>query len=104
MIHHVPLACPPGSQDTLRGFHTGCWTSRNWQAARARSPWRLLVRWPWDRAAPRRGARVPPARKAHPGRLVHDLDAWAAGLRHTCNNRVFATRDPRSQLGRSFNF
>ena len=23
MIHHVQLACPPGSEDTLRGFYTG---------------------------------------------------------------------------------
>src|SRR5262249_61885343 len=23
IIHHVQLACPPGSEDTLRGFYTG---------------------------------------------------------------------------------
>ena len=23
MIHHVQLACPPGSEDALRGFYTG---------------------------------------------------------------------------------
>ncbi|ASW55895.1 VOC family protein [Plantactinospora sp. KBS50] len=101
MIHHVQLACPRGSEETLRRYYVGllglvekpkppalaarggCWfvTPDRLDAAPAGQP---------DRAAP--GARpgielhlgveddFRPARKAHPGLLWPDLDALADRL------------------------
>lgn len=82
MIHHVQLACPAGSEDTLRAFYAdvlglteipkppvlagrgGCWF-------RGHGIELHLGVEPDFR----------PARKAHPGLLVTELDAWAARLR-----------------------
>ena len=82
MIHHVQLACPAGSEAALRHFYGevlgfqevakppalaargGCWF---------RGPGIELHLGVED------GFR--PARKAHPGLLVHDLDDWAGRLR-----------------------
>jgi catechol 2,3-dioxygenase-like lactoylglutathione lyase family enzyme len=82
VIHHVQLACPPGSEDTLRDFYGGVLGLQE------------LVKPPvlaarggcWFRG---HGIELHlgveqdfrPARKAHPGLLVRDLDAWADRLR-----------------------
>jgi len=82
MIHHVQLACPPGSEDTLRSFYTGVLGFQE-----LAKPPALAVRGGcWFGA---HGIELHlgvehdfrPARKAHPGLLVHDLDAWADRLR-----------------------
>ena len=82
MIHHVQLACPPGSEPALREFYGnvlgldeipkppalaargGCWFGGHGVELH------LGVE---------EGFR--PARKAHPGLLVTGLDAWARRLR-----------------------
>jgi catechol 2,3-dioxygenase-like lactoylglutathione lyase family enzyme len=74
MIHHVQLACPPGSEDTLRGFYGGvlglpearggCWFRGHGIELH------LGVEQDFR-----------PARQAHPGLLVQDLDTWAERLR-----------------------
>jgi catechol 2,3-dioxygenase-like lactoylglutathione lyase family enzyme len=82
MIHHVQLACPAASEDTLREFYSavlgfqelakppalagrgGCWFRGNGIELH------LGIEHDFR-----------PARKAHPGLLVHDLDALAARLR-----------------------
>jgi catechol 2,3-dioxygenase-like lactoylglutathione lyase family enzyme len=81
LIHHVLLACPAGSEETLRAFYGG-----------------VLGLTEIDKppALARRGgcwfrghgielhlgveADFRPARKAHPGLLVHGIDDWAARL------------------------
>lgn len=81
-VHHVQLAAPPGSEDRLRAFYGGVLG---------------LTEVPKPPALARRGGawfRGPgvelhlgiepgfrPARKAHPGLLVDDLDALAERLR-----------------------
>jgi catechol 2,3-dioxygenase-like lactoylglutathione lyase family enzyme len=82
MIHHVQLACPPGSEDTLRAFYHGVLGLDE-----IPKPPVLAARGGcWFRG---HGIELhlgveqdfQPARKAHPGLLVSDLDRWAARLR-----------------------
>jgi catechol 2,3-dioxygenase-like lactoylglutathione lyase family enzyme len=81
MIHHVQIACPPGSEETLRAFYAGVLG---------------LDELPKPPALAARGgcwfrgygielhlgveADFRPARKAHPGLLWPDLDALAQRL------------------------
>jgi catechol 2,3-dioxygenase-like lactoylglutathione lyase family enzyme len=81
VIHHVQIACPPGSEETLRAFYVGVLG---------------LVEVPKPPALAVRGGcwfagngielhlgvedDFRPARKAHPGLLWLDLDALAARL------------------------
>ena len=82
MIHHVQLACPAGSENTLRDFYSGVLGFEE-----VAKPPALAARGGcWFRGhgielhlGVEHGFR--PARKAHPGLLVHDVDAWAAWLR-----------------------
>src|SRR5713226_9325595 len=81
MIHHVQLAWPAGSEDTLRAFY--CAVLGFEEVAK---PPVLATRGGcWFRGhgielhlGVERDFR--PARKAHPGLLVHDLDEWAGQL------------------------
>lgn len=81
MIHHVQLACPAGSEDVLRAFFVGVLGLDE-----IPKPPRLAARGGcWFRG---HGIELHlgveedfrPARKAHPGLLVDDLDAWATRL------------------------
>ncbi len=81
MIHHVQLACPAGSEDELREFY-GAVLGLDEIA----KPSALAARGGcWFRGF---GIELhlgveenfTPARKAHPGLLVDDLDAWAVRL------------------------
>ena len=82
MIHHVQLACPAGSEDTLRDFYGGVLGF----GEVAKPPVLAARGGCWFRG---HGIELHfgvehdfrPARKAHPGLLVHDLDAWAGRLR-----------------------
>jgi GNAT superfamily N-acetyltransferase/catechol 2,3-dioxygenase-like lactoylglutathione lyase family enzyme len=82
MIHHVQLACPAGSEDTLRDFYGGVLGFREV----AKPPVLAARGGCWFRG---HGIELHfgveqdfrPARKAHPGLRVHDLDAWADRLR-----------------------
>jgi catechol 2,3-dioxygenase-like lactoylglutathione lyase family enzyme len=82
MIHHVQLACPAGSEETLRDFYGGVLG-----LAEVAKPPVLAARGGcWFRG---HGIELHlgvdedfrPARKAHPGLLVKGLDAWAGRLR-----------------------
>jgi catechol 2,3-dioxygenase-like lactoylglutathione lyase family enzyme len=90
MIHHVQIACPPGSEPALREFYVGVLG-----LVELPKPPLLAARggcWFADPAARDAGAPVGielhlgveedfrPARKAHPGLLWPDLDALAARL------------------------
>ena len=82
MIHHVQLACPPGSEDTLRSFYGGVLGLQEL----AKPPVLAARGGCWFRGHDielHLGVEndFRPARKAHPGLLVRDLDAWAARLR-----------------------
>lgn len=81
MIHHVQLACPVGSEDALRAFYVGVLG-----LVEVTKPPVLAARGGcWFRGF---GIELHlgveqdfrPARKAHPGLLVEDLDGWAARL------------------------
>jgi catechol 2,3-dioxygenase-like lactoylglutathione lyase family enzyme len=81
VIHHVQLACPPGSEDALRAFYGGVLG-----LTEVPKPAALAARGGcWFRGY---GIELHlgveqdfrPARKAHPGLLVDDLDAWATRL------------------------
>ncbi|MFF0307091.1 VOC family protein [Streptosporangium sp. NPDC004379] len=81
MLHHVQLACPPGSEPVLRDFYEGVLG-----LAEIPKPPVLAARGGcWFRG---HGIELHlgveedfrPARKAHPGLLVHDLDGWARRL------------------------
>ena len=82
MIHHVQLACPAGSEDASRAFYSGVL-----RLAEIEKPLALARRGGcWFRG---HGIELHlgveqdfrPARKAHPGLLVRDLDAWADRLK-----------------------
>jgi catechol 2,3-dioxygenase-like lactoylglutathione lyase family enzyme len=81
LIHHVQLACPPGSEDASRAFYTGVLALDE-----VPKPPALAARGGvWFRGAALElhlGVEVDfrPARKAHPGILVRDIDALAATL------------------------
>ena len=80
-LHHVQLACPPGSEDVLRAFYVGVLGMTE-----EPKPPELAARGgAWFRS----GAlelhlgvedEFRPARKAHPGVLVSDLPAYAERL------------------------
>ena len=82
VIHHVQLACPAGSEAALREFYGGVLGF----AELAKPPVLAARGGCWFRG---HGIELHlgveeafrPARKAHPGLLVEDLDAWAARLR-----------------------
>jgi catechol 2,3-dioxygenase-like lactoylglutathione lyase family enzyme len=82
VIHHVQLACPPGSEEALRDFY-----GRVLDFGEVAKPPVLAARGGcWFRG---HGIELHlgveqdfrPARKAHPGMLVRHLDAWADRLR-----------------------
>jgi catechol 2,3-dioxygenase-like lactoylglutathione lyase family enzyme len=81
MIHHVQLACPPGSEDVLRSFYVGVLG-----LTEKPKPPRLAARggcWFTGGAIELHlgvEADFRPARKAHPGLLWPDLDGLAARL------------------------
>ncbi|AWS41649.1 VOC family protein [Streptosporangium sp. 'caverna'] len=81
MLHHVQLACPPGSEPALRDFYEGVLG-----LPEIPKPPVLAARGGcWFRG---HGielhlgveADFRPARKAHPGLLVRDIDRWARRL------------------------
>ncbi|GAA3130893.1 VOC family protein [Planomonospora alba] len=81
MLHHVQLACPPGSEDASREFYGGVLGFTEIPkppalAARAGCWFR------GDGFELHLGVEddFRPARKAHPGILVRDLDGWARRL------------------------
>ncbi len=82
MIHHVQLACPPGSEAALREFYGGVLGLTEIP----KPPFLAARGGCWFRG---HGMELHlgveqdfrPARKAHPGLLVSDLDAWARRLR-----------------------
>src|ERR1700759_2795563 len=82
VIHHVQLACPPGSEPALREFYAGVLGLTEL----AKPPVLATRGGCWFRG---HGIELHlgveqdfrPARKAPPGLLVEDLDAWAARLR-----------------------
>jgi len=82
VIHHVLLACPAGTEDALRAFYSGVLG-----LTEIDKPPALASRGGcWFRG---HGIELHlgveddfrPARKAHPGLLVRDIDRWAARLR-----------------------
>ncbi|HXL91721.1 MAG TPA: glyoxalase [Streptosporangiaceae bacterium] len=81
MIHHVQLACPADSEDTLRAFYSGVLGLQEV----AKPPVLAARGGCWFRG---HGIELHlgvehdfrPARKAHPGLLVHDLDAWRSAM------------------------
>jgi catechol 2,3-dioxygenase-like lactoylglutathione lyase family enzyme len=80
-LHHVQLAVPEGSEPTLREFYGGLM-----RMTEIRKPATLAARGGlWFRSGTAElhlgvDADFRPARKAHPGLLVDDLDAIAARL------------------------
>ncbi|RFS84661.1 glyoxalase [Actinomadura spongiicola] len=86
-VHHILLAAPPGSENTLRAFYVHVLGLEE-----ITKPPELATRGgAWFRTPHRPGPGIElhlgiedafrPARKAHPALLVHDLDALAARLR-----------------------
>ena len=81
MIHHVQLSCPVGSEDALREFYGGVLGLEEI----AKPPVLAARGGCWFRGS---GIELhlgvedgfAPARKAHPGLLVDDLDVWAERL------------------------
>ena len=81
MIHHVQLACPAGSEEASRAFFGGVLGL----SEIAKPPVLAARGGCWFRGE---GIEIHlgveedfrPARKAHPGLLVTDLDAWAERL------------------------
>jgi catechol 2,3-dioxygenase-like lactoylglutathione lyase family enzyme len=80
-VHHVQLAAPAGSESALRAFYAGVLG----MAELAKPPVLAARGGVWFRAGQAElhlgiEADFRPARKAHPGLLVHDLDRVAARL------------------------
>ena len=89
MIHHVQLACPAGTEDDLRAFFVGVLGFEEI----AKPPVLAARGGCWFRGHDIEihvgvEADFSPALKAHPGFLVHDLDAWADRLRQKLVNEV----------------
>jgi len=81
-VDHVQLAMPAGREAEARAFYSGVLgIPRAGQARRARGARRGLVRARSAQGPPGRGPDFRPARKAHPGLLVRDLDALIENLR-----------------------
>lgn len=80
-LHHVQIACPPGSEDALREFYAGVLG-----LPEIPKPPRLAVRGGcWFRLGPQElhcGVEegFAPARKAHPCLLVDDVDRFAQAV------------------------
>jgi len=87
MIHHVQLACPPGTEDALRAFYAGVLglpEIAKPPALAARGGCWFRGSWFRDQNVELHIGVEPdfrPARKAHPGLLVPDLDEMAQRLR-----------------------
>lgn len=81
MIHHVQLACPPGSEDASRAFYCGVLGLQEMEKPPALAS-RGGCWFRGDGIELHLGVEEDfrPARKAHPGLLVTDIDAWAARL------------------------
>ena len=82
MIHHVLLACPPGSEEASRDFYCRVLGLRELAkppALQGRGGCWFCGHGIELHLGVERDFR--PARKAHPGLLVYDLDAWANRLR-----------------------
>lgn len=82
MIHHVLLSCPADSENVLRDFYGGVLGLTEID----KPPLLAKKGGCWFRGAGIElhlgvEADFRPARKAHPGLLVSNLDAWAARLR-----------------------
>ncbi len=81
MIHHVQLACPAGTEDSQRSFFAGVLG-----LTEIEKPPVLATRGGcWFRGHGIElhlgvDADFQPARKAHPGLLVQDIDGWGARL------------------------
>ena len=81
MIHHVQLSCPAGTEDSQREFFAGVLGLAEIEKppvlARRGGCW-----FRGDGIELHLGveADFQPARKAHPGLLVQDIDDWAARL------------------------
>jgi catechol 2,3-dioxygenase-like lactoylglutathione lyase family enzyme len=86
-LHHVQLAVPAGSEPALREFYGGLLAMTE-----IRKPGALAARGGvWFRSGTAElhlgvEADFRPARKAHPGLLVDDLDRTVAGLARTGRN------------------
>lgn len=104
-LHHVQIACPPGSEDALRGFYGGVVE----MAEVPKPPLLAANGGVWFRAGAAElhcGVEAPfaAARKAHPALAVSDLDALAtrvaeSGAEVTWDERIpgvrrFHTFDP----------
>ena len=80
-LHHCQLAIPPGGEDTARAFYGGvlAMTEKEKPAVLAARGGCWFTGGGWEIHL---GVEEPftPARKAHPGVLVDDLDALAARL------------------------
>ncbi|GAA4367080.1 VOC family protein [Actinomadura sp. NPDC048032] len=81
-VHHVQLAAPPGAEDRLRAFYGGVLgleeVAKPPELAKRGGAW---FRGPGVEIHLGVEPGFRPARKAHPGLLVDDLDALAARLR-----------------------
>lgn len=81
-LHHVQLAAPPGSEDALRAFYGGVLgleeVAKPPELARRGGAW---FRGPGVELHLGIEQDFRPARKAHPGLLVSDLDGLAGRLR-----------------------
>jgi len=81
VIHHVLLSCPAGSEDALRAFYGGVLGLTEIEKppalARKGGCWFRGHGFELHLGVE---ADFRPARKAHPGLLVQDIDEWAARL------------------------
>ena len=81
MIHHVQLACPPGSEDASRAFYTGVLgLAEIGKPPQLASRGGCLFRGHGVELHLGVDADFRPARKAHPGMLVTGIEEWAGRL------------------------
>ena len=86
-LHHVQLAAPPGAEPAMRAFSAG--TLGLTEPAKPPAPagrGGVWLRGPGIEVHIGVEDGFRPARKAHPGVLVHDLDALAGRLRAAGHN------------------